>query len=414
MNQHFALSTTTNKENLCPAVAPCNKIYDGIDYSECGRVWNEKQWTLSDFDIGRPLGKGKFGNVYLARDRKYRIPVALKILFKSQLVKGNVEHQLIREIEIHAHLRHPNILRMFNYFHDEKKVYLILEYALHGELFKVLQRHRRFTELTAAQYIFQVSDALNYCHSKNVIHRDIKPENILLCDDGKIRIADFGWAVHAKNRRQTMCGTLDYLPPEMVLKQHHDEKVDYWSVGVLCYEFLVGKPPFETKTQQDTYTRIMKVQYSFPSFMSPGARDVISKLLVKEPARRMNFEQVMKHAWILEHCNKGGNDVDSSTTSAASKVCSISLNVHQKSHISMTKFVLSLSSLSPSLIRSGLDVIPGDFANIDGVRLDMYYTHPPGRPHGAESRVWSPHDSPVYNGEARKLGYKTRKGFQHI
>uniref|UniRef100_A0A183CRB3 Aurora kinase n=1 Tax=Globodera pallida TaxID=36090 RepID=A0A183CRB3_GLOPA len=77
MNQHFAGSMTTNKENLCPAVAPCNKIYDGIDYSECGRVWNEKQWTLSDFDIGRPLGKGKFGNVYLARDRKYRIPVAL-------------------------------------------------------------------------------------------------------------------------------------------------------------------------------------------------------------------------------------------------------------------------------------------------------------------------------------------------
>uniref|UniRef100_A0A183BSD6 Aurora kinase n=1 Tax=Globodera pallida TaxID=36090 RepID=A0A183BSD6_GLOPA len=147
-----------------------------------------------------------------------------------------------------------------------------------------------------SEQMCNVSDALNYCHSKNVIHRDIKPENILLCDDGKIRIADFGWAVHAKNRRQTMCGTLDYLPPEMVLKQHHDEKVDYWSVGVLCYEFLVGKPPFETKTQQDTYTRIMKVQYSFPSFMSAGARDVISKLLVKgRPSDE--FEQVMKHAW---------------------------------------------------------------------------------------------------------------------
>ncbi|KAL3124087.1 hypothetical protein niasHT_004676 [Heterodera trifolii] len=290
-------------------------MHEGINYSEFGKEWNEKQWTLSDFDIGRPLGKGKFGNVYLARDRKYRIPVALKILFKSQLVKGNVEHQLVREIEIHAHLRHPNILRMFNYFHDDKKVYLILEYALHGELFKVLQKTRRFSEPTSAQYIFQVSDALNYCHSKKVIHRDIKPENILLCADGKIRIADFGWAVHAKNRRQTMCGTLDYLPPEMVLKRQHDEKVDYWSVGVLCYEFLVGRPPFETKTQEETYTRIMKVQYSFPSFMSPDARDLISKLLVKEPSRRLSFEQVMKHHWIIAHCNKN-NDADSSTASS--------------------------------------------------------------------------------------------------
>lgn len=277
---------------------------DDIDYTNCGKELKQPQWKLLDFDIGRPLGKGKFGNVYLARDRRYRIPVALKILFKSQLVKGNVEHQLIREIEIHAHLRHPNILRMYNYFQDEKKVYLILEYALHGELFKELNKCKRFNDQRTARYIFQVSDALNYCHSKRVIHRDIKPENILLCDDGQIRIADFGWSVHTLNdRRKTMCGTLDYLPPEMVLKKHHDEKVDYWSVGVLCYEFLVGRPPFETKTQEDTYSRIVKVQYLFPSFMSQGSKDLISKLLVKEPSHRLNFEQVMKHPWIMEHCN---------------------------------------------------------------------------------------------------------------
>uniref|UniRef100_A0A914PUJ4 Aurora kinase n=1 Tax=Panagrolaimus davidi TaxID=227884 RepID=A0A914PUJ4_9BILA len=120
----------------------------------------EFKWKLSDFDIGKPLGKGQFGNVYLAREKKQQHIVALKILFKSQLLKGNVHHQLIREIEIQAHLSHPNILRMYNYFADEKKIYLILEYALEGELFKKLQDAKRFTEPIAARvrflyYIFQ-------------------------------------------------------------------------------------------------------------------------------------------------------------------------------------------------------------------------------------------------------------------
>nr|CAD2163282.1 unnamed protein product [Meloidogyne enterolobii] len=286
-----------------------NKCYDGIDYTNCGIDWNQHRWQLSDFEIGRPLGKGKFGNVYLARDRYYRIPVALKILFKSQLVKGNVEHQLIREIEIHAHLRHPNILRIHNFFHDDKKVYLILEYAVHGELFKELNRCKKFSESRTARYIFQVADALNYCHSKKIIHRDIKPENILLCDDGQIRIADFGWAVHAMNRRKTMCGTLDYLPPEMIFKMHHDEKVDYWSVGVLCYEFLTGKPPFETEEQKHTYKRITNVEYVFPRHVSKGAMDLISRLLRKDPNQRMTFEQLLKHPWILEYCGRASEDV---------------------------------------------------------------------------------------------------------
>ncbi|KAH7725659.1 aurora kinase A [Aphelenchoides avenae] len=267
------------------------------DYEQCGKTWNKHQWSLKDFDIGRPLGKGKFGNVYLARDHKYKIV----ILFKSQLTKANVEHQLVREIEIQAHLRHPNILKMYNYFQDDKKVYLILEYALNGELYKELQKHRRFPEPRTAKYIFQVADALNYCHSKNVIHRDIKPENILISDDGTLKIADFGWSVHASSRRHTMCGTLDYLPPEMVKGQKHDEKVDYWSVGVLCYEFLVGKPPFETKSTQETYQRIMNVEFAFPSHVSSGPRGLIKALLKREPEQRLNLEGVMEHAWILQH-----------------------------------------------------------------------------------------------------------------
>lgn len=168
----------------------------------------EKRWTLDDFHIGKPLGRGKFGNVYLAREKKSRYIVALKVLYKGQLLKSNVEHQLRREIEIQSHLRHPNILRLFGYFHDATRVFLILEYAAKGEMFKELVKCRRFDEKRTAGYIKDLALALDYCHKKHVIHRDIKPENLLLGLSGELKIADFGWSVHApRDRRTTMCGT---------------------------------------------------------------------------------------------------------------------------------------------------------------------------------------------------------------
>eukprot|EP00092_Neocalanus_flemingeri_P002438 GFUD01002608.1.p1 GENE.GFUD01002608.1~~GFUD01002608.1.p1 ORF type:complete len:392 (-),score=79.93 GFUD01002608.1:401-1576(-) len=260
------------------------------------------RWKLEDFDIGRPLGKGKFGNVYLAREKASKYIVALKVLFKSQLQKAQVEHQLRREIEIQSHLRHNNILRLFGYFYDESRVYLILEFAPKGELYKTLQQqpHGRFDEAMSAKYISQMTDALAYCHSKKVIHRDIKPENLLLDVKGNIKIADFGWSVHAPNsRRATMCGTLDYLPPEMIEGAMHDEKVDLWSLGVLTYEFLVGKPPFEAESNNETYRRITKVDLRFPTHVSTEAKDLISRLLRKEPNERLTLEDVVKHPWIV-------------------------------------------------------------------------------------------------------------------
>ncbi|KAK0424313.1 hypothetical protein QR680_008605 [Steinernema hermaphroditum] len=261
-------------------------------------------WNIDDFEIGRPLGKGKFGNVYLARTKKEKFIVALKILFKSQLMKGGVEVQLRREIEIQGHLRHPNVLRMYHYFHDEKKIYLVLEFAARGELYKDLQKCGRFSEERAAKLMFQMSDALAYCHLKKVIHRDIKPENLLLSVNGDLKIADFGWSVHAPNKRRgTMCGTLDYLPPEMILRQEHDEKVDLWSLGVLCYEFLCGRPPFESETSQQTYKLITSVDFKFPDHVSPEARDLVSKLLKRRPHERLSLEKVLRHPWIAQFVN---------------------------------------------------------------------------------------------------------------
>ncbi|KAM6952469.1 aurora kinase B-like isoform 3-T3 [Lycodopsis pacificus] len=258
-----------------------------------------KKFSIDDFDIGRPLGKGKFGNVYLARVKELQAIVALKVLFKSQMEKEGVEHQLRREIEIQAHLKHPNILRFYNYFHDRKRVYLVLEYAPRGELYKELQRCGRFDDQRTATYMEEISDALMYCHEKKVIHRDIKPENLLLGYRGELKIADFGWSVHAPSlRRRTMCGTLDYLPPEMIEGHTHSEKVDLWCVGVLCYECLVGNPPFETASHTETYKRITKVDLKFSKNISDGARDLITKLLRYSPIARLSLQGVIDHPWV--------------------------------------------------------------------------------------------------------------------
>lgn len=260
-----------------------------------------KRWQLSDFDIGRPLGQGKFGHVYLAREKNTKFVVALKVLFKKQLHAGGVTHQLRREIEIQSHLRHPNVLRLFGYFHDETRVYLILEYAPKGELFKELKRVGVFDDRRAASLIKQMTEALKYLHGKHVIHRDIKPENLLLGVDGTLKIADFGWSVHApSSRRSTLCGTLDYLPPEMIEGREHDEKVDLWSLGVLCYEFLVGSPPFMAEESAATYRRIAKVDLHFPENVSLPARDFISRLLQYSPDDRMSLADALAHPWLTE------------------------------------------------------------------------------------------------------------------
>ncbi|KKK13865.1 serine/threonine protein [Aspergillus rambellii] len=267
-----------------------------------------KKLHLGMFEIGKPLGKGKFGRVYLAKERSSGFVCALKVLHKSELQQGGVQKQVRREIEIQSNLRHPNVLRLYGHFQDSKRIFLILEFAGRGELYKHLRKEHRFPEWKAAQYIAQMAAALKYLHKKHVMHRDIKPENILVGIHGEIKISDFGWSVHApNNRRQTMCGTLDYLPPEMLRSGAQDnfysEKVDLWSLGVLTYEFLVGEAPFED-TPVMTQRRITRADMSVPSFVTPEAKDLIKRLLVLDPEKRISLDEIQKHPWILKHCAK--------------------------------------------------------------------------------------------------------------
>ncbi|CAD5232631.1 unnamed protein product [Bursaphelenchus xylophilus] len=260
----------------------------------------DRDWRLSDFDVGRPLGKGAFGRVYLARDKNKHVPLVLKIIFKNPLKTHKMEEYLVTEITNHSHLIHPNILRLYNYFHDEKRIYVMLELAFHGEVYKELQRRGRFEEIDAAKYIYQVSDALEYCHQKKVVHRDLKPENLLFDEDYNIKLADFGWSVHSSNRRRTFCGTMDYMAPELVQNHSHTFPVDYWCVGVLLFEFLTGNAPFYARNEIDTYKNIITGEFSAPEYLSEGAVDLVRKLLQRVPSQRLDLNGVMCHPWITE------------------------------------------------------------------------------------------------------------------
>ncbi len=274
-------------------------------------------WKIDDFDVGRALGKGKFGFVYLCRERRTKFIVALKVLYKNQISNFGMEHQLRREIEIQSHLRHPHILRLYGYFYDETRVYLITEFAKHGELYRLLQAAKSFPVNTAARYTAQLARALAYLHEKGVIHRDLKPENILVDAEGSLKIADFGWSVHARHsRRTTLCGTLDYLPPEMVHGHAYDYSIDLWALGVLVFEFLTGVPPFETDEHQETYKLIAKRHVTFPATFPPEAKDLVLKLLQLDGAQRLRAADVLNHPFIVKYGGDDGSDSVSASSPA--------------------------------------------------------------------------------------------------
>eukprot|EP00768_Dysnectes_brevis_P003151 gnl/Dysnectes_brevis/2266_a2656_1176.p1 GENE.gnl/Dysnectes_brevis/2266_a2656_1176~~gnl/Dysnectes_brevis/2266_a2656_1176.p1 ORF type:complete len:694 (+),score=114.22 gnl/Dysnectes_brevis/2266_a2656_1176:528-2609(+) len=178
----------------------------------------KKDWSLEDFEVGKFMSRGKYGYVYLAKEKSSGLLVALKVLYKEAVKREQVETQIRSEIDIQMQLRHPNIIRMFGWFHDETRIFLILEYATGGELYSRLQSSpdKKLTVQMAARVIRDVAQALRYLHSKHIVHRDIKAENILLCRS-HAKLADFGWSVHApgltrtSGRRRTLCHGLGTL-----------------------------------------------------------------------------------------------------------------------------------------------------------------------------------------------------------
>lgn len=296
-------------ENINTINQPASSSSSDTKPSDNGEK-KKKRWTMDDFEIGKPLGRGKFGQVFQAKEKATKFVVALKVLHRESLIENNVWHQLKRELEIQCRLRHPNIIRLYGYFYDKTKIYIVLEYAKDGDLYKFLKKEQRFSEVKGATLIRQLALAIQYIHDHHVIHRDIKPENLLLgCAPGTndqpvLKLADFGWCIHAPDsRRQTMCGTIDYIPPEMLRQEEYNTEIDIWCLGVCMYEFLVGHPPFQLQTTPETFDKIKKCEFEIPDHLSPEAADLISSVLVKDPKLRPTIDQVLVHPWILKNAS---------------------------------------------------------------------------------------------------------------
>lgn len=259
--------------------------------------------TIDDFELGKPLGTGRFGQVWLAKHKESGYIVSLKMIPMSSVKSETDVKNLRREVEVHLGLDHPNILKMYGYFYDSQRLYLILEYAGKGDVWRLLHEAGHLDEAKSASYVLQICKALEHMHALNVIHRDIKPENILVGCDDLLKLADFGWSVYnSDKKRNTFCGTAEYLPPEMCKENVYDFQADIWCLGILCYEFCIGTTPFSGKNSlRVTKQKIIANELDFPPYLSDHCTDFISKCCQKDPSKRITLEEAMRHPFLTKH-----------------------------------------------------------------------------------------------------------------
>lgn len=264
----------------------------------------EPELKRFDFDFERKMGDGAFGQVWRVRHKRTSQLYALKQVPKERVSK--MLPQFRREVFIMYEINHPHIVKLYNHFEDDKFFYLIMELA-EGNLFHKLYREKHFLERVAAQYFREVLLAVEYLHSHipAIIHRDIKPENILLDKEGRLKLTDFGWSNYYSSEsptpRFTMCGTLEYLPPEMVQEVGHDTSADIWCLGILLYEMLIGSTPFKSALRDQMLNNISIAKPKFPLTMPQLAKDLIMKMLEKEPSKRPTAIKIKEHQWMMEH-----------------------------------------------------------------------------------------------------------------
>lgn len=260
--------------------------------------------TVRRYEKGRLLGKGGFARCYCIRDCATGKEYACKVVAKDSLKRSRAKQKLLTEIKIHRSLNHSNIVGFYRNFEDEKHVYILLELCTKQTLMELVKRHKYLSEDEVRRFGLQIIDATMYLHSKRVIHRDLKLGNLFLTHGAdnhtSIRLGDFGLATQLQydgEKRQTICGTPNYIAPEILNSkkgQGHSYEVDVWSLGCIFYTLLVGRPPFQTRNIKETYRRIRKVTYRFPSTpkVSEAAKYMIQRIFQIDPKQRPTLAQM--------------------------------------------------------------------------------------------------------------------------
>ena len=245
-----------------------------------------KLMKLSDYEIGETLGTGSFGRVRISKNRKTNEYVAMKIMKKVEILKSKQADHIANEIKILSMIDHPFVIKFDGFTQDDKYLYLALELINGGELFTYLRGVGRFPVDQARVYIAQIVSIFEYLHSKNIIYRDLKPENILIHKSGYLKLTDFGFAKIVEGRTYTLCGTPEYLAPEIILNKGHGKPVDWWTCGILLYEMIAGIDPFSDDDPMMVYQKILKGKIKFPSGFDSNAKSLVKHLLESDLTKR--------------------------------------------------------------------------------------------------------------------------------
>ena len=225
---------------------------------------------------------------------------AAKVLDKRALVNKTSRNKLINEIKLHKKLHHENIVNFEHFFEDKENVYILLELCSNQTLNDLIKRRKRLSEIEVQCYLLQILKGLKYIHNHKIIHRDLKPGNLFLNQKIQLKIGDFGLASKLEydgQKRYSICGTPNYIAPEILEEKGYSYEVDIWSLGVIAYTMFFGVTPFETDDADKTYKRIKANCYSFPVgiTISPQAKSLITQILNPDPSKRLTIEQIEKH-----------------------------------------------------------------------------------------------------------------------
>ncbi|XP_061457817.1 serine/threonine-protein kinase PLK2-like [Rhineura floridana] len=252
---------------------------------------------------GQLLGKGAFGRCYKFTDMSTNKVYAVKVVSQSRVSRLDNRGKVEREIELHSQLKHRNVVGFHRHFADQENIYMVLEYCSRKSLAHILKARKTLTEPEVRYYLKQVIAGLQYIHQQGIIHRDLKLSNFFITKNMQVKIGDLGLATReeqASRRRGVVCGTPNYLAPEVIAKKGHSFKSDVWALGCIMYTALTGCSPFEITRKQEMYQCIQEGRYPMPSRLSPSARGLIGKLLAPNPAARPSLEEALQHDFFIQ------------------------------------------------------------------------------------------------------------------
>ncbi len=254
---------------------------------------------IGRYEIIKTLGEGSFGKVKLARHMATHQRVALKIINRKTLAKSDMQGRVEREISYLRLLRHPHIIKLFDVIKSKEEIIMVMEFA-GKELFDYIVQRGKMPEDEARRFFQQIISAIEYCHRHKIVHRDLKPENLLLDEHLNVKIGDFGLSniMTDGDFLKTSCGSPNYAAPEVISgKLYAGPEVDVWSCGVILYVMLCGRLPFDDEFIPALFRKISSGVYSLPSYLSPGAKNLIQRLLVVNPLNRISVDEILEDEW---------------------------------------------------------------------------------------------------------------------